>query len=525
MRKTLLYTLSIALLLALSSCGGGGSGGSSSSSSGYGISISGRSINFVINGSLDNKTISEINPPSNITINFDVSTQSPQYQIGLFLSRDASLSSDDYEFYQAYVDNSRGSVEVVLDNQTQEYQNIMNYYGGKYYIIVKASTNSDSSWAAANSPIILKKLWTFAVYMDADNSLNSIAGLNIAQMENVGSNKDVNVIVEQDGLYSSAGRYFIKRFEKEKLQNLGELDMAQASTLVDFGKWVKNDFPAENYLIVIWDHGLGFESINPKSLSRDLLQDETNNDIMSVPAFTSAIDNISSILGKKIDILGIDACLMNMVEVAYEIKDFADILVSSENSVPADGWPYDNIIAYIENYPNSGSQTIAAKIVEYYANYYSNYSQPTTQSAIDLSKISSLVKSIDELAISILSNWNNSSVSSTVKNYADSDTLLQRFNVGSSDYSYADLGNLCSVLAANDNMTADIKGAAQSVFDNLSQTVIANGYNGYDTGKVYGLTIWFCNPTIYGEQSYYYEQLNFAKTTNWDELLDNVSNN
>ena len=87
------------------------------------------------------------------------------------------------------------------------------------------------------------------------------------------------------------------------------------------------------------------------------------------------------------------------------------------------------------------------------------------------------------------------------------------------------MGNLCSALSANDNMTADIKSASQNVFDNLSQAVIANGYNGYGTDKIYGLTIWFCNPTVYSEQSYYYNRLNFAKTTNWDELLDNVSNN
>jgi len=520
-RKTLLYIFSVSLILILSSCGGGGSGGSSS----YNISINGRSIRFAINNSSDNNTISKTNPPSEITVDFEVNTQSPQYKIALFLSRDASLSSDDFEFYQAYVDNTRGSVEVILDNQTQEYQNLINYYGGKYYIIVKASTNSNSSWAASSSQIILKKIWTFAVYMDADNSLDSIAGLNITQMENVGSNKDINVIVEKDGLYSSTGRYFIKRFEEEKLQNLGELDMAQTSTLVNFGKWVKNNFPAENYLIVIWDHGLGFESINPKGLNRDLLQDETNNDIMSVPDFGAAMDNISGILGKKIDIVGIDACLMNMVEVAYEIKGCASVLVSSENSVPANGWPYDNIISYMENYPNSNSKTIAAKIVEYYTNYYSNYSQPTAQSAIDLSKISNLAKSIDGLAKNILYNWENSNVSSTIKNYADSNTLLQRFDVGSSDYSYADLGNLCSMISTNDNMTQDIKTAAQNALDNLSQAVIANGYDGYATGKVNGLTIWFPNTTIFNEQIEHYRQLDFAKDTNWDELLDNVSNN
>ncbi len=501
--------------LILYSCGGGGS------SNGYNISIGSGSVEVDVVNSTDNRTISESDPPSIITIGFNVHTNAPQYSAEFYLSRDNVLSNDDYEFYQTDISRSRGVVNVVLDNESWGYNNLMNYYGGKYYVIVRVSTDSSSSWAASSYPIVLKKIWTFAVYMDADNSLTGIDNYNIQQMESVGSNEDVNVVVEDDNEITTAKRYFIKQGEIVELSNLSELDMAKVTTLENFGKWIKNSFPADHYFIVIWDHGLGFESIYPSETNRDLLLDETNgNDIMSVPDFAFALDNISKTLGKKIDIVGIDACLMNMIEVAYEIKNSADILISSEGIEPADGWPYSSILYYLINNPYSSLSLIAAKVVEYYTNYYDG-SYSTTQSAIDLSRIDNLTLSVNNLSESILNNWNNSSVTSALEgNIFNS---VQRFNVSSTDNSYADLGSLAKLIYVSDNMTPGIKISALKVIDNLSKAVIVNGYNGYDNGSVNGLTIWFPNTTIFNEQIEHYEQLEFAKDTLWDELLDNMS--
>ncbi len=38
---------------------------------------------------------------------------------------------------------------------------------------------------------------------------------------------------------------------------------------------------------------------------------------------------------------------MGMVEIAYEIKDYADFMVASENTEPFAGWPYDAILSYL----------------------------------------------------------------------------------------------------------------------------------------------------------------------------------
>ena len=47
----------------------------------------------------------------------------------------------------------------------------------------------------------------------------------------------------------------------------------------------------------------------------------------------------------KVDVLAFDACLMQMAEVAYEVKDLADYVVGSEETEPGPGYPYDPFLA------------------------------------------------------------------------------------------------------------------------------------------------------------------------------------
>ena len=52
------------------------------------------------------------------------------------------------------------------------------------------------------------------------------------------------------------------------------------------------------------------------------------------PRLSYALSQIKDVLGQKIDLVGMDACLMAMVEVAYEIKDYVNILVASQETEP-----------------------------------------------------------------------------------------------------------------------------------------------------------------------------------------------
>jgi len=506
-------------ILILYSCGGGG--GSNSPSSSY-LNLVNVSVNLDGSSSLELRRSSL---PHDIEVNFQLNTNLNSFVVELYLSKDTVLSSDDKLICQNVMDrNPDNSYEIDLQSQDSCYQSLVEEVFSspyRYYLILNVEGYNLSSYLAVNSPFIPVKLWTFAVYMDADNSLGGYDESNLEQMLSVGSTEDVNVIVEDDSDVSVAKRYYVAQNSLIVLSELGELDMSKVSTLEDFGRWVKSEFPADHYFIVIWDHGLGFESIYPSVSSRDLLLDETNgNDIMSVPDFALALKNISSEIGKKIDIVGIDACLMNMIEVAYEIRETSDYLIGSEGAEPAEGWPYYYILDYLVNNPDDSPSSLSSMVVKFYEEVYGNLYQ-TTQSAIDLSKVGSLVSSLNQLSSAIINDWDLYNVSYSFRNTIFNS--VQRFAVSDGDESYADLGSLLDEIEKNDNMTGSIKNAALNVLDNLTQAVVANGYSGFAAGRINGLTIWFPDTTIFDEQIGHYEQLEFAKDTEWDEFLDNLT--
>jgi hypothetical protein len=88
---------------------------------------------------------------------------------------------------------------------------------------------------------------------------------------------------------------------------------------------------------------------------------------------------------RKIDVLGMDSCLMSNMEVAYELTGCADFLVAAEGFERNIGWPYDRVLGAISQGPDPAS--LAKMIVNEYTAFYRDYEVvgvSTDHSAIDL---------------------------------------------------------------------------------------------------------------------------------------------
>src|SRR5262249_31403284 len=107
------------------------------------------------------------------------------------------------------------------------------------------------------------------------------------------------------------------------------------------------------------------------------------------------------ILGHPVDILGLDACLMTMLEVAYQLRDHVRVLVGSEEVEPGEGWPHAAILGDLTARPAMTPRELAITIVRRYAESYDD-GPDATQSAIDLGKLDDLVGTVDALARALL---------------------------------------------------------------------------------------------------------------------------
>jgi len=376
-------------------------------------------------------------------------------------------------------------------------------------------------------PIYKPAEWTVMIYLDSDNNLES-AGINdINEMEMVGSTSEVNIVVQVDRIpysvlaannegylddisnsnWTTTRRYYITQdfdpiqINSQLISDLGELNMGDPQTLVNFTNWAAINYPAEKYLLVIWNHGGGFRSTN---LTKDIAWDDTSGgDKITMPELEYALSMISTQIGKKIDIIGMDACLMAMTEVAYQIKDYADILVASEENEPGDGWPYDTILGELVVNPLISSEQLAVDIVDKYI-----FSYPygnVTQSAIDLSYMSTLASQLSNLALAIMSD------SLTPKSkYILASVSSQYYG----DYDFIDLYDFCKKVLIYSNST-DVKNIALSIQQTLNYAVIKSGYSGGSVSGSKGLSIYF----PYIAYHYYYNYTNFSQDTFWDEML------
>jgi len=369
--------------------------------------------------------------------------------------------------------------------------------------------------------------WTIMVYLDSDNNLESAGIDDINEMEIVGSTTEVNIVVQVDripysvlaannqgyaddtsnGNWTNTRRYYITQdFDPVQINSqfksdLGELNMGDPQTLIDFTDWATINYPAKKYLLVIWNHGGGFRSLN---LSKDIAWDDTSGgDKITMLELEFALSTINTQIGKKIDIVGMDACFMAMTEVAYQIKDYADILVASEASEPFDGWPYDTILGELVGNPLILSGQLAVDIVDKYIFSYP-YSN-VTQSAIDLSYMDTLSSQLSNLALAIMD---------------DSLTLKSKYilaSVGSQYYGdpdFIDLYDFCNQLLVHSN-NLEVKNIALNIQQTLNYAVLKSGYSGGSVSGSKGLSIYF----PYIAYHYYYNYTNFSQDTLWDEML------
>lgn len=182
-----------------------------------------------------------------------------------------------------------------------------------------------------------KAKWTILVYMDGNNNLdNSQNGTSFVigdaqEMEKVGSTKDVQIMAMVGSLKTGGNckYYHIEKHENELpdslrstvIEDLGGKDMSDKQTLLNFIRRGMELYPAERYMLIIDDHGGGW---------RGACEDEQNGagGMMSMPDMRWALDTF------HFDVIVFHACLMSMVEVAYELKDRADYMVACQFTMP-----------------------------------------------------------------------------------------------------------------------------------------------------------------------------------------------
>lgn len=235
---------------------------------------------------------------------------------------------------------------------------------------------------------------TVIIYMAADNSLFAAVKKDTTEMA-IGKNmipEDVNFIIYLDDRLHKPAIYELSAKNGLKLwkQYNEELCSTDSEVMLDVLKEIEHYFPARHYGITLWSHATGW---TPRRKTFGV--DDNHGNVlkereMEIPELHDVLAQLP-----KFDYIFFDACFMQCVEVAYELRDVTDWIVGSPAETPGPGAPYDKIIASL----SSGDvQGIVQGYDSGYPGIYDGFNYPgILLSCIDCSKLETLAEATETL--------------------------------------------------------------------------------------------------------------------------------
>lgn len=399
--------------------------------------------------------------------------------------------------------------------------------------------------------------WLIMFYFDADDIvLEEDIVFDINEVEMVGSSDRVQLVAQidrnqdaytGDGNWTSARRYYLTQdddlntINSEMVADLGEVDMGNSDTLVDFATWAIQSYPADRVVLIMSDHGSGW----PGGWSDSSPQDSIGNWIY-LNDLERALGQIITNTGiGKFELVGMDACLMSMLEVFNGLAPYAHYAVASQEIEPSVGWAYNSFLSDLVARPEMSGADLGRQIVESYLvederilndearktmlagyGYYDpktadelaqEWGTTITLSAVDLSALPALNTSLDNFLMA-LKNVDQARV-------AEARSYAQVFqNVFGTIYPppYIDLANFADIVV---KVTDDqsLRQSVQQLQTTLSSAVIAEKHGDQRSGAR-GVTVYFPVSELYWDGdigvSYYTEESRTSSSQNlWDDFL------
>ncbi len=342
-----------------------------------------------------------------------------------------------------------------------------------------------------------KANWTILVYANGNNELEPEMWQAKLLAEKIGSNEKVHVLLQlgreerklvnifrpdtyfpiPSESWTGVRRYLVNQGSSVLQKDIGKVTMAHPEILYDFLKWAMSQYPAEQFMLILGGHGWQFVGA---------MTDYSQNKpyLMSIPGMSQAINMACNELGCKIDILVLDICYFNCIEVLYEVGKDKDSTVNNVLTYiingPINGLPVDQLIEVLQHYPNHSPRKIIYEIID-------------------------RIPLVDLVAFEI--------------NHSKLESIKQGFNQLASTYlTNSDREVSLNELLAGSNPSVPWYPIAKDVINQLQTIVI---HHKRSTDSRLGLIYIANQPTSNIDRIALYSKLAFARNNNWTYLLSN----
>jgi len=401
------------------------------------------------------------------------------------------------------------------------------------------------------------------VYIAADNDLDAFLERNIKQMVRFGSTENVDIVIQVNKVEKKYRQKLSKTIYIEKgnakilkkTTQPNATDSGNAQTLIDFCCETIKQFPAEHYALILWDHGTGpldpycrtrfavseMFSFDDEYLSTNQLAspffdlkfsatsnkgvcfDDTTGNFLTEQNLAEALETIctDALESNSFDLIGFDACLMAMVEIASNVAPYANFMVGSQEVELGTGWDYGRVLSlFKEKIPTP--KELGIHIVKTYKKTY-QFTDDYTFSCLDLQHIPLLEQLIEQLALLLQKGCHKSfpSIKEAIRM-----SRYKHFCTHFDEPDFIDLKhfiknlhkNSSSIFFMSEKSTNEFKETLHSLITNITtqlRLLIIKNNAGNFFDLACGLSIYF--PEQFVHRSYRANK--FAQTTQWLSFL------
>jgi len=411
---------------------------------------------------------------------------------------------------------------------------------------------SVSSADYAKSQISEQTKWSFLLYCDTDYGQNAdaIGPLIINQLETVGSNDELDILVLWDRQDGGALAYHVTEdnsydITSEVIDDLGEVNIGNYIILRDFILRAKTDYPAEKYMLMLFDHGGAWQGACwDAKLSESDTDNITWEDHLTMDEMQMALNESGGV-----NIIGFSACVMGCIESAYELRNYTEIYFGSEEMNGCGQWPWTDILQILSNDFQESTYSISEKIMDAFkeqhpyfgekgywinqiefAKYYHRLlpwlNPPSfTMSAVRSDKIDGLALAMDNFANVLIENIgfykkdiNRARLRS--EDFPMSMSLLPPMIMGN----YVDIYHFANLMSKPLHRISrpDLYDAAQNVKTCIDEAIMGEHHQ-IGHRHAHGLTVYFPpkNSKYHLYDNLYSNcGLDFVENTKWDEFLE-----
>jgi hypothetical protein len=362
--------------------------------------------------------------------------------------------------------------------------------------------------------------WTVLTYFNGNCDLEDQMERKLSDLESVGSDDNIAFAAQiarksRDG---EAERVFLKQpGEREIVEELGPTNMAHAQNLKDFISWGMKEYPAENYMVILNGHGLGFTGILPDDVFKDMMELDEMEEALNVAKLET---------GNEISVLGLDSCLGANAETAYSAKDAAEYMVGSQELSFAANWKYKKMARGMQDKANDTSLTVEDAVRET-INAQDNEWR-VTSSVIDLKKMPGFAEKLDGFAGALLDTNTSKSVIKDILSGAQHYCTPEiKESGGNSQVDMRPMNQMRDVVSIANRIIRDervqdselTKSAGElSSYVKNELIFFESNVHGYGVNDSNGISLY--TPT--SEADFYskaYGSLSIAKDTRWDEVI------